>query len=74
MELFCAAIRRDSVFLLKFPFLSPDSGEILSVRHLKSLNICFSPHFCFLVVVQLIFMLSVLFLVIVISLFLLFFM
>ena len=38
MTLFCAAIRRDSVFLLRFPFLSHVqvfSCEILLIRRLK---------------------------------------
>ena len=72
MALFCAAIKRDSVSLLKFPFRSyvlVFSNKILSVCRLKYLYSYFSSHFWFLViVVQLIFMLSVLFLVVLISL------
>ena len=50
MALFCAAIRRDSVFLLRFPFLNHIqvfSCEILLICHLKCLYSCFSSHFCF---------------------------
>ena len=50
--LFCAAIRRDSVFLLRFPFLGHIhvfSFEMLLISHLK--HSCFSSHFCFLVIV-----------------------
>ena len=71
MALFCASIGRDSVSLLRFPFLSHVhifSCEMLLSR-LKSLSSCSSSHFCFLViVVLLVLMLSVLFLVAVISL------
>ena len=72
MALFCAAIRKDSVSLLQFSFLSHAQVflcEISPVCRKKYPFSCFSPHFCFLViVVQLVFMLSVLFLVTVISL------
>ena len=75
MALFCA-IRRDSVSLLKFPFLSyvqVFSCEISTVCRLKCPYSCFSPHFCFLVIiVLLILMLSVPFLVSVSSVSLLF--
>ena len=72
MVLFCAAIRRDSVSLLRFPFLSHVqvcSFEMSLVSHLKYLYSCFSSHFCFcflVISVLLILMLSVLFLVAVI--------
>ena len=69
--LFCAAIRRDSVSLLKFPFLTHVhvfSCEMSLVNRLKLPQKCFSSHFCFLViVVPLVLVLSVLFLVAVIS-------
>ena len=78
MALFCAAISRDSVSLLKFPFLSQIqvfSREISLVCLLKYQYSYFSFRFRFLAIVfLLIFMLSVLFLVAVINLFLLFFM
>ena len=77
MGLFNGAIKRDSVSLLKHPFLSyvqVFSCEILSVCSLKYTYSCFSSHFCFVVnIVLLIFMLSVVFLVTVISLSLFFF-
>ena len=67
MALFCAAIGRDSVSLLRFPFLSQVQifwYEISLVCHLKCPYNCFSSHFCFLViVVLLILVLFVLFLV-----------
>ena len=70
MALFCAAIRRDSVSLLRFRFLSlvqVFSCEILLSRLKCSLS-CFSSRFCFLVIViLLVFVLSVSFLVAVIS-------
>ena len=70
MGLFYAAIRRDSVSLKMFPFLSHVqvlSCEILFVYRLKYLYSCFSSHFCFLVIlVPLMFLLLVLFLVTVI--------
>ena len=56
--LFSAAIMRDSVLVLKFPFLRHVhvlSYEMVFISRLKS---CFSSHFCFLVV----FLLSVSFL------------
>ena len=71
MALFCAAIRKYSVSLLKFPFQShvEISWEILSTCPLKYLYSCFLNVFCFLsIVVLLIFMLSMLFLVAIISL------
>ena len=52
MALFCAAIRRDSVSLLKFPFLS--HVQVLScemfIRRFKRPYCCFPSHFCFLVI------------------------
>ena len=72
MALFRAAIRRDSVSLLRFPFLSHVqvfSCEILLISRLKRLLSCFSSPFCFLVIVGLLVLVSlVLFLVAVISL------
>ena len=71
MALFCAAIRRGSVSLLKFPFLSHVqvlSCEMLFISRLKRPWSCFPSHFCFLVVVILLYIvLSVLFLMAVIS-------
>ena len=71
MALFCAAIRRDSVSILKFPFLSHVqvlSYEMLFISHLKRPWSCFPSHFCFLVfVILLSIVLSVLFLMAVIS-------
>ena len=52
--LFCAAIRRDSVSLLKFPFLSQVkvlSYEMLFICRLKRPWNCFPTHFCYLVIV-----------------------
>ena len=74
---FCAALRRDLVFLLWFPFLSHDQiflCEILRVCRLKGPYNYFSSHFFLVIVVLLIFILLVLFLVAVISLYLIFFM
>ena len=72
MALFCAAIRRDSVSLIRCPFLSHVqvfSCEMLLISHLKRPYSCFSSHFCFLIiVVLLVLVLSVLFLGTVISL------
>ena len=72
MALFCTAIRRDSVSLLRFPFFSHVhifSCEMSLVSRLKHPYSCFSSHFYFLVIfILLIFVLSVLFLVVVISL------
>ena len=54
MALSCAAIRRDSVSLLRFPFLSQVQVfwcEMLFIRRLKRPQSCFPSHFCFLVVV-----------------------
>ena len=71
MALFCAAIRRDSVSLLKFPFLSHVqvlSCGMLLISRLKRPWSCFSSHFCFLFfVILLSIVLSVLFLMAVIS-------
>ena len=70
MALFCAAIRRDSVSLLKFPFLSHVqvlSCEMLFISRLKRPWSCFSSYFFFLfVVILLSIVLSVLFLMAVI--------
>ena len=78
IALFCAAIRKNSISLLSFPFLSQVqvfSCEISVVCRLKCSNSCFSSHFYFLVIFVLVmFVLSVLFLVAVISLSLHFFM
>ena len=49
MALFCAAIRRDSVSLLKFPFLVP---------LLKYLSFCFPSYFCFQVTIIIIYSLE----------------
>ena len=66
-----AAIRRDSVSLLKFPFLSHVqvlSCEILFISRLNRLYSCFPSHFRFLVIVILLFIVfSVSFLVAVMS-------
>ena len=71
MALFFAAIRRDSVSLLKFPFLSQVQVfkcEMLFISCFKVLLSCFSFHFCFLVmVILLVFVLSASFLVAIIS-------
>ena len=71
MALFCAAIRRDSVALLKSLFLSHIqvlSCEMLFISRLKRHWSCFSSHFCFIVfVILLSIVLSVLFLMAVIS-------
>ena len=56
MALFCAAIRRDLVFLERFSFLinvQVFSCEISLVCRLKCPNNCFSSHLCFLVIVVL---------------------
>ena len=53
MALFFAAIRRDSVSLLRFPFLSHIHicpNEMLLVSCLKYQYSCFSSHFCFLII------------------------
>ena len=72
MALFCAAIRKDSVYLLRFPFLSHVhvfSSEMSLVSHLKRPLSCFYPLFFFLVIVVPQVLVSlVLFLVAVISL------
>ena len=66
MALFFTAIRRDSVSLIKFPFLSHVNVlwcEMLFISRLKRPWNCFSSHFCFLVfVILLSIVLSVLFL------------
>ena len=67
MALFCAVIRRDSIFLLRFPFLCHVQVflcEMLFISRLKSPSIFFSSHFHFLVIViLLVFVLSVSFMV-----------
>ena len=72
MALFCAAIRRDYISLLKFPFLSQVhvlSYEILFISRLKRPWSCFPSHFCFLVIVIVLFIVfSVSFVVAVMSL------
>ena len=77
-DVLCAAIRRDSIPLFKFPFRSHThvfSREILSVYHLKCTYIYFSSHFCFLVIVNMfVLILSQQLLAVVISLSLFFFM
>ena len=53
-SLFCAAIRKDSVSLLRFPFLCHVhvfSCKMTLVSHLKRPWDCFTSHFCFLVIV-----------------------
>ena len=71
MALFCVAIRRDSVSLLKFPFLTHVQVflcEMLFISRLKHPYSCFSSYFCFLFIVILLFIvLSVSFLMAVIS-------
>ena len=71
IALFCAAIRRDYVSLIKVPFLSQVhvfSCEMLFIIRLKRPWSCFPFHFCFLVIVILLaIVLSVLFLMSVIS-------
>ena len=68
---FCAAIWRDSVSRLKFPFLSHVqvlSSKMLFISRLKRPWSCFSSHFCFLVfLILLSIVLLVLFLMAVIS-------
>ena len=73
MVLFRVAIRRDSVSLLRFPFLNHIqvfSCAISFASLLKCPYSCFSSHFCFLAgeVVQLMLVSTVLFLIAVISL------
>ena len=74
IALFCAAIGRDSVSLLRFLFLSHvhvSSCLMLLISRLKRTQICFSSNICFLVIVfLLVLVLSVLFLVAVINFFL----
>ena len=71
MLLFCAAIWRDSVSFLRFPFLSHVhvfSWEMSVVCRLNRPKRCFSFYFCFVVIsVLLILVSSILFLVAVIS-------
>ena len=51
MALFCVAIRRDSIPLLNFPFLSNIFlSEMLLVRRLKRPQSYFPSYFCFLVI------------------------
>ena len=65
------ALRRDSISLLKFPFLSHVqvlSCEILFISRLNRPYSCFPSHFCFQVIVILLFIVfSVSFLVAVMS-------
>ena len=72
IALFCAALRRDSVSLLRFPFLShvhAFSCEVSLVSRLKLPWSCFSSYFCFqVIVVLLVLMFSIPFLVTVITL------
>ena len=72
MTMFCAAIRRDSVSLLKLLFLSHVlvfSYDMLFISCLKRPESWFSSHFCFqVIVIRLVIVLSVLFLMAVISL------
>ena len=71
MALFCAAIKRDSVPLLKFPFFALSRSYRVIFHQFVS---CFSSHFCFLYIVDLFFFtMSVLLLPTVISLYLLFY-
>ena len=61
MALFRAAIRRDSVSLYRFPFLSHVqvfSCEVLLISHLKRPQISFSSDFCFLVISVLVILVS----------------
>ena len=70
MALFCAAITRDSVSPIKFPFLSHIhvfSCEMLFISRLKGPLCCFSSHFFLVVVILLSILSSVSFLVAVIS-------
>ena len=53
MALFCVAIKRNSVSLLRFPFLSyiyVFLCEMSLVNRLKHPKSCFSSYFCFLVI------------------------
>ena len=62
MVSFCAAIRRDSISLLRFPFLNHVklfSCEISLVFRSKCPCSCFSSHFCFLVLFCFLFFLFV---------------
>ena len=71
MALSCAAIRRDSISLLRLPFLNQVhvfSCDMMFISCLKRLWICFPFHFCFLyIVILLSIVLSVSFLMAVIS-------
>ena len=72
MALFCDAIWRNHVSLLKFPFFSQVqvwSCEMLFISRLKRPYGCLSSKFCFLVIILLATVLSVSFLMAVISLF-----
>ena len=65
---FSASTRRDSVYLLRFPFLSQVQVfwcELLFISRLKRSYSRFSSHFCFLVLVFLFILLSVSFLMVV---------
>ena len=71
MALFCAAFRRNSVSLLRFTFFSHVHVFWCEMSPFSLLNrpeSCLSSYFCFIVIVLLILMSSVLFLVPVISL------
>ena len=65
MALFCAVIRRDSVSLLKFPFLShvqDFSCKMLFISRLKRPEICFPSPFCFQVfIIYLVSVVSIIF-------------
>ena len=71
MALFCVTVKRDSVSLLKFPFLSHVhvlSSEMFFISRLKRPKSCFPSHFCFIVIVILLsIVLSVSFLMAVMS-------
>ena len=70
MALFYAAIRRDPVSLLKFSFLSHIQVflcEMLLISHLKHTVLFFFPFYFLVIVILLVFVLSVSFLVAVIS-------
>ena len=54
IALFCAAVRRDSVSLLMFPFLNHFpvfSHEMLFISRLKRPLNCFSPHFLLVIII-----------------------
>ena len=53
MTLYCAAVRRDSASLLKFPFpcnIRIFSCDMSLISRLKRPHTCFSSYFCFLVI------------------------